>query len=1036
MTPGVFINFDTDPPTDSHEHTISYWEQGDPQAFIIDTDVKVGETGGSFTLGNPAYSNVGFMVGFEEDMGIAPQILGEVTTGQLYFRCDFIRADGSASTGAWLSTWCTTWQEPGYGPWISGTIGRADYLNGGVPYVSITTDTDGASLFSYSLPVATFVSLAIYVEGTSIKAYADGVLLGTKTISAAIPSGTQYGRAVLSGVKADIWIDNFKLDFNSEYIYPESDTDGGGGGGDGGPTIILDIPINTCDIILENPLRSRFVRPPFSSSSVFAPWTNMYPSPGTPSITGLDSVVEDTVLNPFGLEALLYTPTGTATSTHYMGKGISTDALISGQGHQCEVYIKESPSTYHYRLRISLQAANEVDTIQSNVDATFDLATGTTSIPTVIGAGWSSVFLNITSVGSGWWKLVLKGNFTPTAGESAVSSQYFLLDETGEEDYIAGTLGGVYMYAPQLYTNTQPDEVIGDSYTDVDANAWFWNGYAWYLPYANAKTIRLVSSAQTFTFDSGGSLSPGTQYIRFDILRQNTTATCTWTTSPSVDVYSASTGGSPTTSGNTVYLRSADFAANTSVTVTASVTDGITLTESTKVIKVQASSGLVTGYLTNRSVLIAASSDGLSYSLTGGTGLMKVFLGIVDEASSAVFSITTSGNASTTQNGLTVSAEGSGLYISEGGTWTTGEEVFDIIGEYGGTAITDTFTVTKVNAVAKVPVVSQAVAVTLSKDSATVLCDTLGDPVSYSGTSTDISVYEGTTFYTYTSGTPGPGQFNLSGSVASGITMGSVTASTSGNNRAIIADASAMTTNPADITLNINIKSLTGSDLILSKVMTIVKAIPVPPAARSSVITSIDITSATVWSNTSAADAIFDIGMGIPIQGDIVTEYNGAAGFAETRVRTAISTWITVSNLIAPNAVTPNTYAPINNPVLTGSLTLNGGSVFASTGYSLGVNGYQKYTDGSNYMIDQWCEEFVANADNDEVTITYPYTTMTNSHAPRVSLVDPGLDIANSSNFLGYAVKSYTDTGCVVTLGQNGGGARDVTVCINVKGEY
>lgn len=101
------------------------------------------------------------------------------------------------------------------------------------------------------------------------------------------------------------------------------------------------------------------------------------------------------------------------------------------------------------------------------------------------------------------------------------------------------------------------------------------------------KILTIRSDYQAFTYDGTGGADPAGQVIRFDADKQNTTANVTWTTSPSVSLYTAATGGTTTTSGNTVYLRIADFGFNNSVTVTGSLTDGTTLTDTITIVRVQ-----------------------------------------------------------------------------------------------------------------------------------------------------------------------------------------------------------------------------------------------------------------------------------------------------------------------------------------------------------------------------------------------------------------------------------------------------------------
>lgn len=97
----------------------------------------------------------------------------------------------------------------------------------------------------------------------------------------------------------------------------------------------------------------------------------------------------------------------------------------------------------------------------------------------------------------------------------------------------------------------------------------------------------------------------------------------------------------------------------------------------------------------------------------------------------------------------------------------------------------------------------------------------------------------------------------------------------------------------------------------------------------------------------------------------------------------------------------------------------------------VGVNGYQDTPDG---FRNQWMEIPVASASNTLVTVAYPIAFPTTSYKPRATVFDATLNAGSSSNFLQATVISNSLSGCQVVLGQNGGGARNVTLCIDVRG--
>jgi hypothetical protein len=135
-------------------------------------------------------------------------------------------------------------------------------------------------------------------------------------------------------------------------------------------------------------------------------------------------------------------------------------------------------------------------------------------------------------------------------------------------------------------------------------------------PYA-AKTIRMAASAQVFTELKDGSVTPN--YIQFDATKENISATTSWSTSPSVTLYDAATGGSAASTGDTVYLRKADFGTNTLVKVT-STSDS--RSDVISVVRVKEGSDAITIILTNESHSYPAANDGTIANYgAGGTDI-------------------------------------------------------------------------------------------------------------------------------------------------------------------------------------------------------------------------------------------------------------------------------------------------------------------------------------------------------------------------------------------------------------------------------
>lgn len=128
---------------------------------------------------------------------------------------------------------------------------------------------------------------------------------------------------------------------------------------------------------------------------------------------------------------------------------------------------------------------------------------------------------------------------------------------------------------------------------------------------------------------------------------------------------------------------------------------------------------------------------------------------------------------------------------------------------------------------AKGNVGTNAITAFLTNSSANVPATNAGVVSVFTGTGTDIYVYDGTTPLTFTTGTAGNGQFSITTSIspASGVTLATPTVGTSPS-RAVYGNITAMATSNADIvtvTYTISGKSLTGTVISGSVVQTFVK---------------------------------------------------------------------------------------------------------------------------------------------------------------------------------------------------------------------
>jgi hypothetical protein len=237
------------------------------------------------------------------------------------------------------------------------------------------------------------------------------------------------------------------------------------------------------------------------------------------------------------------------------------------------------------------------------------------------GAAGTSGRLSIkSSGGSGtrgiFWDgdtLTIKGQINQTSeggsvgrnmGAWAAGIQYYNLDQV--------TYGGYSWSSNSNHTSTN----------NTNAGTGYPGSGPWSLsPYA-AKSIRQSASAQVFTELKDGTLTPN--FIQFSAAKENITVGTTWSTSPSVTLYNASTGGSVASTGDTVYLRKADFGANQLVEVT-STSDG--KTDKISVVRVKEGSDALTIVLTNEAHTVAAANDGTVSSYAGSGTDIYVYEG-------------------------------------------------------------------------------------------------------------------------------------------------------------------------------------------------------------------------------------------------------------------------------------------------------------------------------------------------------------------------------------------------------------------------
>ena len=132
------------------------------------------------------------------------------------------------------------------------------------------------------------------------------------------------------------------------------------------------------------------------------------------------------------------------------------------------------------------------------------------------------------------------------------------------------TSGGQYLWTT-MATAASTTDTDSIAYTEwASARLLSYNG----VDGTNAKTAILTADSLVFKANSANAVQTP-DFIKLEVLKQNTAANVSWSTSPAVNLYTTSSGSTLVTTQAVAYLKKADFGTNTKVTVT-TVCDGIT----------------------------------------------------------------------------------------------------------------------------------------------------------------------------------------------------------------------------------------------------------------------------------------------------------------------------------------------------------------------------------------------------------------------------------------------------------------------------
>ena len=167
---------------------------------------------------------------------------------------------------------------------------------------------------------------------------------------------------------------------------------------------------------------------------------------------------------------------------------------------------------------------------------------------------------------------------------------------------------------------------------DADPNA---DGQDWSAPvivarYVEASLFSISPEHQLFVIQKNGTIQPSA--IKITAKKTNITGTVNWS---GATFYTAETDGSTTTTGDVVYIRASDLAADAaSVTITGSISyQGTTFTdtESIEVVEDGATgASAITVSLSNDNVVLTAASNGAVTDFSGSQCTVKVKEGATD----------------------------------------------------------------------------------------------------------------------------------------------------------------------------------------------------------------------------------------------------------------------------------------------------------------------------------------------------------------------------------------------------------------------
>lgn len=230
--------------------------------------------------------------------------------------------------------------------------------------------------------------------------------------------------------------------------------------------------VNDRDLVLQAAVPRYYRLAPITAEKDGPPWTNKATDTFDPVVEGLNRTVATGVTTPAGSEALLYLATG--AGAHRVVGGTAISLTSSSTPFKVGIYVKLNSGSYGIALKLAVASGG---TLRKGVNSSLVEDTAVSSV----GSGYSNVSFVVQRLTDGWAKLSVTGVYTKSGSEPTVDFSVVLLNGTSET--FGGGGNGYYIYGPTLFLDEQPDEKIGDTWTDKTTKVTSpWNGHAWLTP--------------------------------------------------------------------------------------------------------------------------------------------------------------------------------------------------------------------------------------------------------------------------------------------------------------------------------------------------------------------------------------------------------------------------------------------------------------------------------------------------------------------------------------------------------------------------